>query len=352
MGSTLQTQGRAADPTIIDGIGFSQPPNAFIADRLPIVVPARGAAYRGNINSFPLAMFGGDANLVTGSAIKRASGSEYRSAYNGHRKVSTSYECAERALRTVIDQQDIDRSGGDANRVRAQLILPEYLTIKLEKEYAVAAAVFATATYPNAAVGALDGGAQVAWTSAGSDPTKDGLAMREKIRTATGVYPSFAVISHDVALHLAQHPQTLGVRVYGDLSDGPTSQAVQSMSVSFDDVCTIWAKRWQLAGGVFVTDALYNSAMPGQAASLSEISAGKVAFHCNQGIFGAFQLGNDIELGAGPVSLVMPMESEFRHDEYVCDNPIGEAHVLRHSYGLAVPSNMTSCAYILTGTVG
>jgi hypothetical protein len=78
------------------------------------------------------------------------------------------------------------------------------------------------------------------------------------------------------------------------------------------------------------------------------ISTAKVAFHCSQGCRGAFQVGNDIELGAGPASLVIPVEDDFRLRMDMNTDPHGEQWTLKHSYGTCQPSNMTNTAFVLT----
>lgn len=348
MSSTLQSQGRV-DPILLDGIGFATPGRPLF-EQLPIRVDASGGAYSGYINSYPLALALGDANLTgtSGAGIQRQSGSKYARPYAGHRQIQTAYACVERAAAVDIDEQDIERAGNRADRLRAAQLAPVWATVRLAADRALVAKVFDTSTYLTATVAALTGGLQISWKAVGSSPTVDGLAMRKGIRDATGQLPDYGVISYDVLDALRYHPETLNAKVYGDTADGPAAVIVRDTIVDDDAVLALWAKRWKLPNGLFVADAMYNSAMPGQSVSLSDISTAKVAFHCSQGIRGAFQMGNDLTLGAGPVSLVMPMETDFRLKMDITTDPHGEQWTLKHSYGLAQPSNMTSTAFVLT----
>ena len=104
---------------------------------------------------------------------------------------------------------------------------------------------------------------------------------------------------------------------------------------------------------MFVADAVYNNAMPGQSVSLAELSTGKVAFHTAHGARSAIQTSAmDIELGAGPCSLVIAREKRFQLLTDRVTNPHGEQHTIKHSFGLATPSNMTSAAFVLTACLG
>lgn len=352
MASNFQSLGRP-DPILLDGIGFGQPPEAFISERLPCIVDASGGAYAGNIVSHPLAMLLGDKALVTGQRLKRAPGSRYAEPFTGYDLIETAYQCVERAAQVVIDDQDLERAGALVDRKRAQLLAPVWATMRLQAEYEVVAKIFDTGTYATAALAALGyGSTQVSWTADNSLPINDGRSVQETIRAATGVRASYAVISHDVAERLAKHPQILGMRVVGDIADGPTSQILPRQVLDYAELTALLARAWGLPDGVFVADALYNNAMPGQTASLAELSTGKVAFHTAQGVRSAFQnSAMDVELGAGPCSLVIARESQFRLISDRVVNPHGEQHVLKHSFGLATPSNMTSAAFVLTACV-
>lgn len=353
MASNFQSLGRP-DPILLDGIGFGQPAEAFISERLPCIVDASGGKYAGNIVSHPLAMLLGDKALVTGQRLKRASGSRYAEPFTGYDLIETSYQSVERAGVVVIEDQDIERAGALADRKRAQVLAPVWATMRLQAEYETVAKVFDTATYATAALAALGyGSTQVAWTAANSLPINDGRAVQETIRAATGVRASYAVISHDVAEYLSKHPQILGMRVVGDIADGPTSQLLPRQVLDYAELTAILARAWGLPDGVFVADAVYNNAMPGQSVSLAELSTGKVAFHTAQGARSAIQTSAmDIELGAGPCSLVIAREKRFQLLTDRVTNPHGEQHTIKHSFGLATPSNMTSAAFVLTGCLG
>lgn len=348
MSSTLQSQGRV-DPILLDGIGFSIPGRPLF-QQLPCRVPATGGAYSGYVNSYPLALQLGDANLTStsGAGIQRQSGSRYARPYNGHRAIQTAYACVERAVATDIDEQDIERAGANADRLRAQQVAPLWATTRLAAERVLIAKVFDTSTYLTATVAALTGGGQVSWLAVGSTPTNDGLKMRKAVRDATGQLPDYGVISYDVLDALRIHPETLNAKVFGDTADGPAAVIVRDTIVEDDAVLAMWAKRWKLPNGLFVADSMYNAGMPGQSVSLTDISTAKVAFHCSQGCRGAFQVGNDIELGAGPASLVVPVEADFRLRMDMNTDPHGEQWTLKHSYGTCQPSNMTSTAFVLT----
>ena len=353
MASNSQSLGRP-DPILLDGIGFGQPPEAFISERLPCIVDASGGKYAGNIVSHPLAMLLGDKALVTGQRLKRASGSRYAEPFTGYDLIETSYQSVERAGVVVIEDQDIERAGALADRKRAQVLAPVWATMRLQAEYETVAKVFDTATYATAALAALGyGSTQVAWTAANSLPINDGRAVQETIRAATGVRASYGVISHDVAEYLSKHPQILGMRVVGDIADGPTSQLLPRQVLDYAELTAILARAWGLPDGVFVADAVYNNAMPGQSVSLAELSTGKVAFHTAQGARSAIQTSAmDIELGAGPCSLVIAREKRFQLLTDRVTNPHGEQHTIKHSFGLATPSNMTSAAFVLTACLG
>lgn len=353
MASNFQSLGRP-DPILLDGIGFGQPPEAFISERLPCIVDASGGKYAGNIVSHPLAMLLGDKALVTGQRLKRAPGSRYAEPFTGYDLIETAYQSVERAGVVVIEDQDIERAGALADRKRAQVLAPVWATMRLQAEYETVAKVFDTATYATAALAALGyGSTQVAWTAANSLPINDGRAVQETIRAATGVRASYGVISHDVAEYLSKHPQILGMRVVGDIADGPTSQLLPRQVLDYAELTAILARAWGLPDGVFVADAVYNNAMPGQSVSLAELSTGKVAFHTAQGARSAIQTSAmDIELGAGPCSLVIAREKRFQLLTDRVTNPHGEQHTIKHSFGLATPSNMTSAAFVLTGCLG
>lgn len=353
MASNFQSLGRP-DPILLDGIGFGQPPEAFISERLPCIVDASGGKYAGNIVSHPLAMLLGDKALVTGQRLKRAPGSRYAEPFTGYDLIETAYQCVERSGVVVIEDQDIERAGALADRKRAQVLAPVWATMRLQAEYETVAKVFDTATYATAALAALGyGSTQVAWTAANSLPINDGRAVQETIRAATGVRASYGVISHDVAEYLSKHPQILGMRVVGDIADGPTSQLLPRQVLDYAELTAILARAWGLPDGVFVADAVYNNAMPGQSVSLAELSTGKVAFHTAQGARSAIQTSAmDIELGAGPCSLVIAREKRFQLLTDRVTNPHGEQHTIKHSFGLATPSNMTSAAFVLTACLG
>lgn len=353
MASNFQSLGRP-DPILLDGIGFGQPAEAFISERLPCIVDAAGGRYSGKIVSHPLAMLLGDNALVTGSRLKRAPGSRYAEPFTGYDLVETTYQAVERAGTVIIDDQDIERAGPLADRKRAQVLSPVWATMRLQAEYEVVSKVFDTATYATAALAALGyGSSQVAWTAANSLPLNDGRSVQETIRAATGVRASYAVISHDVAEELSKHPQILGMRVVGDIADGPTSQILPRQILDYAELTAILARAWGLPDGVFVADALYNNAMPGQSVSLAELSSGKVAFHTAQGARSALQSSAmDLELGAGPCSLVIAREKQFQLITDRSTNPHGEQHTIKHSFGLATPSNMTSAAFVLTACRG
>lgn len=348
MSSTLQSQGRV-DPILLDGIGFAAPGRPLF-QQLPCRVPATGGAYSGYVNAYPLALHLGDANLTgtSGAGIQRQSGSAYARPYAGHRVVQTAYACIERAVAVDIDEQDLMRAGANVDRLRAAQIAPLWATTRLAAERALIAKVFDTSTYLTATVAALTGGSGISWKAAGSTPTSDGLAMRKAVRDATGQAPDYGVISYDVLDALRYHPETLNAKVYGDTADGPAAVIVRDTIVEDDAVLALWARRWKLPNGLFVADSMYNAAMPGQSVSLTDISTAKVAFHCSQGTRGAFQVGNDVNLGAGPASLVIPVEDDFRLLVNPITDPHGEQWTLKHSYGICQPSNMTSTAFVLT----
>jgi hypothetical protein len=353
MASTNITSGRVS-PIISELLLTAAQGNAgrYLAGMLPCNFQlASGSLFKGDLRTLPTAQIFGDARAVGTGILKRQAGSEYHDLSRARAFSTVSYECIERAARVFVDDQDLARTSDSAIaglNMRQSRALQLVSGLLDDLEYDCLAAVFNTTNFQNAAVGALTGGAGVAWNAAGSSPSRDGVAVQNLIRAQAGGQADYAVLTWDVAQALRYHPETINV---SRVTSGAAS--VSTTVRTMDETLALWAERWELPLGVFVVKALYNSANPANTASLAEFQTGKAAFHCAAGLKGAVQVQDNVDIAGGLVSLVNLQESGYRGYEDPQTNPHGIQLAAKHSYAYtaAGASAATRPAYIITGVV-
>lgn len=356
MASANLTSGRP-DPRLTQLLGKAASGNAgkYVAEKLPIHFRLSDASYfSGKVRSLPLNQVFGDARYVGTSALKRQAGGAYVDISRERSFNEVSFECDERSAMVMVDQLEVDRT---ANMELAALSMRDSRAIQLNStlmddfEYEIVSALFSTSAYPDAAVAALTGGAQVAWNAAGSSPAKDGVAMRNLIRTASGEEPTMGVITHDVLEALRYHPETLGIVMRGTVANGFAAGVVPSALMTEDEVLSIWARLWNLKDGLFAVKALRNSANPAATGTLAELASGGVAFHTTNGLSNASQVVDNVDVMGGAQSILCVRESEFRGYEDAVVTPYhGLQLVAKHSFDIVAPNVNT--AYVLTSVLG
>ena len=356
MASTNLTSGRP-DPRLTGLLGKAASGNAgkYVSEKLPIHFRLTDASYfSGKVRSLPLNQVYGDARVVGTSALKRGPNGEYLNLSRERSFDEVSFECAERAARVLVDQLEIDRTQNvelAALNMRDSRAMQLNAAIMDDFEYDVVSNTFSTSVYQNSPVALLSGGAQVAWNAAGSSPAKDGVAARNLIRSQSGVKPTLGVITNDVLEALRYHPETLGVIMRGNAANGLAAAATASAMLQDDEVLAVWAKLWGLKDGLFAVDAMRNSANPSAAGTLAEMAAGKVAFHCVDGLrIPATQVVENVEVFGGAQSILCVRESELRGYEDVTINPHGLQLTAKHSYDIVAPNALA--AYVLTSVLG
>lgn len=359
MASQNLTSGRP-DPRITGLLGKAAAGNAgrYIANALPInfnLASVGGAPYfRGYVRSLPLNQVYGDARAVGTDLLKRGPGQNYLNLTRERTFSETLFECAERSAKVLVDQIEIDRTDDDeiaALNMRDSRAMQLYSTLMDAFEFDVAANVFSTSLFQNAAVGALTGGVQIAWNEAGSSPARDGVAVKNLIRAQSGVRPSFACVSNDVVEALRYHPETLGVVLRGDATQGIAGAAVPAALLQDDEVLNIWARLWGLRDGLFKFDAMYNSANPAATGTLAEMASGVIAFHCADGLrVPPTQVVDNVEVFGGAQSILVLRESEMRGFENETIDPHGLQLAAKHSYDIIAPNALA--AYVLTDVLG
>lgn len=349
MASVNITSGRQS-PVISELLIGAASGNAgrYIAGQLPCIFDLAPGKFKGTLRTLPVAQSYGDKRAVGTGALKRQSGASYYDLTRERAFDETSFEAVERAAAVFVDEQDELRtldeeiSGLKMRQSRAMQLITSILD---DFEYDVLSALFSTATYPDAAVSALTGGVQVAWDTAGSSPAADFVAVENITRAACGDRPTFGVMSHDVLQSLRFNAETLNVKVVTS-GAAPVARPI----VKWSDVLEMWADRWELSDGLFVVDAMYNSANPGQSASLAEIISGKIAFHTSNGIKNASQVAENVDVIGGVQSFLVLREQGYRGYEDATINPHGVQLAGKHSYTTAAP--VTGGAYILTAVNG
>lgn len=323
-----------------------QDESVFRADTLP-TIQVTSKDFSGILFSLPLAMYTGDATHVGTGKLKRPAGATYPRPFGTYDAVQTTYECEERAGADSIDDVTAERMDDVFDAIE-QRATPLRRTILLDNEiekFGTSGVVFNTANWPNVAVGALPGGGGAQWSAAGSTPVADGLAMQEAIRTAVGVYGDLGYMTHDVLDALRTHQQTL--RLSGTLAQGLASSEI---AVSDDEVIAFYRAKWRLRE-LYVVEALYNSANPGAALSLTEMRGGCVWFGCSSAARQARPARGGAMLGRGPTSFAILQEKGMRGYLWRTDDPPATHFAAAHSWDVAYPSTMASTAYLLTGVV-
>jgi len=343
---SMLTSGRV-DELVTGFLGVAaQDEGALIAPTVPFI-PVTADNYSGVLESLPVAAFLGDAGYTVGNALKRAPNASYPQPNVAHDYAKTTYGCEERSMEYFTDARTLERAQVPMQFERARAAMARR-TLLLGYEYDMFVNnIFAAGNWAGqtAAVGALVGGGGVAWDGAGSTPVDDGLVMAELIRSGAGVKPDTCYMSHDVAQALRTHQQTL--QLSGALAAGLASS---SIALPLDGVVELYRNWWGL-DRLSVVDAMYNTANPGQAASLSDVGAGFVWFGCQRGVDSALPTRDGAILDGGPASFVQLKEMDFTGYMWDTDNPPGRHVAGAHSYTIVFPSTMTVSAYLLTGVV-
>lgn len=324
-----------------------QDESVFIAPTLP-TVEVGPENFSGILYTLPIETYLGDSTFVLGNGLKRAPKGTYPSPFGEHEANKTPYECEERSAKDFIDDVTASRFRFPlgAEQMRAA-ILRRTLLLNFEADLA-ANVIFNAGNWSNAAIGALPGGAGVAWsTLATSDPTRDGNAISDVIRGTSGVKPDYAVITYDVAQVLRRHPHTLGAITLGIGG----SAVVGQTAAPLDAALALWADRWQLPNGIKVLSALYNSAAPLAAPTVASLATAQVWFGCSRGVTGGQQIEGGAVLGNGPASFVILREQMLRGYRWLSNDPPGAYIAGAHSYAVARPTDMAGTAYLVTGVV-
>lgn len=328
-----------------------QDEGVLVADKVPeITVGSKN--FSGILYSMPLAAYLGDGSATATNKLKRAVDSPFPELFTDYVPTKTTYECEARGGKPRL-LTDLEAARWDFSvelKAEKAYLLRRAILTGFEYDTMVGQ-VFAAGNWTNAAIGALTGGAGVAWsTKATSKPTQDGNAVRELIRSASGVYPDFGFITHNVLNALRTHPETLGALTIG--AAPATMISIGNTILPDQAVLDLWAQRWGLSGGLFATDAQYNSANPGQAAVRAELAAGQLWMGCKRGVRGAMTgTGGVALLGSGPVSLLRVREYGLQGYSWRSEDPPGDWIAAEHSYTYVRPTDMAGTAYLVTGVV-
>lgn len=320
----------------------------LVAHQIP-EVKVDAKRFSGILYSMPPAAYLGDGARIANDSLKMSAQDPFPEIHADYTPTKNIYECVARGAKP---RRIADREAARWDfpiQMLEQWTFTTRRTVNLAFEYdSLVNQIFATGNWPDVAVGALTGGAQVAWDVATSSPIQDGLAMRDLIRAGSGVYPDYGFVTYDVLQALRIHRETLGV--FGTNAQGLV--AVANAAPSDDAVLRFYADKWRLPGGLFCSQALYNSANSGQSTTIAEVASAQVWMGCKRGVSGGgLREGGVALLGQGPVSVVRVREYDLTGYRWRAEDPAGEYVAVDHSYTYVRPSDTTNTAYLLTGVV-
>lgn len=345
-----QIDSHRVDKAITGYLGAAVPEFTPVARTAIPEVEVGAENYSGIAYTYPLKAMHGDGGKVGTAAMKRGPSDPFPELFTDVEPTKTTFQCEIHggAPRSLSDRE-AERWQFDVGLIEEKAMM---LNRSLDLDHELVGmrdTIFNTGNWFNAAVAALTGGAGVAWSTLNtSNPTKDGLAVGQIIRAASGVAPDYGCITNDVLNVLRYHPQTIGV--YAASAVGLAS--VQDLAVPDDQVLAIWAKRWRLRLGLYVVDEMYNASNMGQDASLTEIGTGKLWMGCKRGAMGGIAAAGGVAIrGAGPVSVVRLVETQKRGYSWREDNPPATKIAADESYCYLTPTDMKGTAYLVTGLV-